>query len=338
MRRLTSAAIALALVFAPAAAAAKKPKPDLAFYQTEFTAGWEAVRGEPNVLRFYANTENRGKGAARRSETAISFLPVHTRPGATEIPGFSLKVSRLPGTDPHGNTAKDPGEAVSPPMSFDGYPIGTYQAMWCADAKNVVKEKNERNNCVKAEPFEETLNLTKPTFRGTVSGSAPINDLRPGNARQSWVSNDARLVLGTSFADHTEPETFVYSFVGNVEWTVQGTDGRGCEWSGGGSGFFDGTKTLDGGFYLYLARGLYGGVQDATNTFTFPATQRCGTTTTTKQIYPASAILNTITPDYTGNHPFDYEGETMIGSASQALGGNEGTAADPYARWTWDLR
>src|SRR4051812_49232734 len=173
--------VAAVLAFGAAPAIASegkhKGKPDLYVSDAEFGPVGEdhALRGEDNVLRFTAQTQNRGKGASKPSKTEIVFVPIQSNGDFVRgkpIHAFSLNVSRI-----RGYTHKyfsDYGEAKSPPLTFSGDPLGTYEAFWCADAEDAVKESNERNNCVSPHGDLQRLYLGKRTWTGTVSGTGPV--------------------------------------------------------------------------------------------------------------------------------------------------------------------
>src|SRR5213076_1178846 len=125
-----------------------------------------------------------GRGAAPPSKTSMSFLPYKTARGANPIRGFSLDVPKLGGYSTRHHTFF--GRATSRPRTFAGVPMGSYAATWCADATNVVKESNERNNCGSPGNDLELLYLAKRTWSGSLSGSGPVS----GDVQERWTSTD----------------------------------------------------------------------------------------------------------------------------------------------------
>ena len=324
---VVTVAAALAFGAQPAAASKGKPKPDLYVRGAEFLPIGEdhALRGEDNVLRFEAQTQNRGKGAAKPSKTEIVFVPLDGPRVVKPIHAFSLDVPRIRGYTHKYFSAF--GEAKSPPLTFSGEPLGTYQAFWCADAEDKVKESNERNNCVVPGGDLQRLYLGKRHWTGTVSGTGQVGDA-PTGAHEDWSSSSAEL----EFERVGSGGIFFYNFNGTVSWAMQGTDGDGCSYDGSGTDSIQGGPG-NGDFQLDYVDDQYSGVLYSDLDDTFPVTIQCPTpsgTETTEDLGPFYGLfLDTRVDGQTLPLPF---GTEVI------AGSNTDNAHILRTTWTWEFR
>ena len=120
---------------AVALAAPKSRKPDLV---TQRVVGLSAGTSAGSTLALTAKVVNRGTGKAKRSHLTAA-LSVDRKSGDDARLGTGAKVQELkPGRKARvGLRLALPAE-VSP---------GSYYVLVCADARRVVRERNERNNC-----------------------------------------------------------------------------------------------------------------------------------------------------------------------------------------------
>jgi hypothetical protein len=321
-------ALVAVLAFGGQASAASKGKhkrkPDLYVRGAHFLPVGEdhALRGEDNVLRFEAQTQNRGRGAAKPSKTEIVFLPYGPGSAAGKpIRAFSLDVPRIRGHSPTKYFSHF-GEAKSPPLTFNGDPLGTYEAIWCADAKNKIKESNERNNCVAPGGDLQRLFLGKRHWSGTVSGTGAVGDA-PTAVHEDWSSTEAELELERVGLGGV----FYYRFNGTVSWAMQGgTDADGCSWSGSGTDSIQGGPA-NGEFEIDYVDDQYTGILLSDLNDTWPVTIQCPTETFDDLGPYFAQFLNTA---YDGQvRPLPFGTEVLAGS-----GGND----VDRATWTWEFR
>jgi hypothetical protein len=297
-----------------------KPRPDLYVRSAELLPIEEdhALRGEDNILKFDALTQNRGKGAAKPSKTEIVFIPNTDAPTSVKpIHAFSLDVPRIRGFSPdkyysHSGTAK------SPPLTFNDYPLGTYQAYWCADAENKVKESNERNNCVVPGGVLQRLFLGKRRWTGTVTGTGPVGKA-PTSAREDWSSGDAALVL-----ERVSGGTFYYQFEGTVSWAMNGgSDANHCSYTGSGTDSIQ-PGPPNGELQMVYTDDYYGGTFYSDTADTYPVAVRCPTETI-DELGPFYGLFLTTLDD--GNtRPLPFGTEVLADTEADVYG---------MGTWTW---
>jgi hypothetical protein len=315
-----TAFITLTLGVQPASAsdAKRKQKPDLYVPSAEFLPVGEdhALRGEGNILKFNAETQNRGKGAAKRSKTEIVFVP-YPAPGVSKpIHAFSLDVPKLHGATPYKYDSAF-GVAKSPPLTFDGNPLGTYQAYWCADAENKIKESNERNNCVVPGGDLQRLFLGKRRWTGTVSGSLPAGD-EPTSAHEDWTSTNAELEF-----ERVDANGFHYLFNGTVSWTIQGTDADHCVYNGSGQDTIQGGPG-NGDIELAYTEEEYAGTIYSDLDYTYPYTMQCPGETFDQE-GPSGIILSAFKDENPVPMPFGTE--VLAGTQTDVQG----------VTWSWEF-
>jgi hypothetical protein len=304
------------------AAGKRKRKPDLYVRTAHLQPIGEdhALRGERNVLRFDAETQNRGRGAAKPSKTEIVFVPYGPgSAGGKPIRAFTLDVPRIRGHSPTRYFSRF-GEAKSPPLTFNGDPLGAYAAIWCADAKGVVKESNERNNCRAPGNVLQRLYLGKRRWSGTISGTGPVGDL-PTAAHEDWASSRAELELERVGLGGV----FYYNFNGTVSWAMQGgPDADGCTYSGSGTDSIQGGPA-NGDFQINYVDGEYTGILTSDLDDTWPVTIQCPTETFDDLGPYFAGFINTA---YDGQvRPLPFGTEVLAGSGSNF-----------EATWTWEFR
>ncbi len=221
-----------------------------------------------------------------------------------------------------GEHFSDFGVAKSRPLTFSRDPLGTYEAIFCADAGNVVKESNERNNCVAPGGTLRRLFLGKRHWTGTVTGTGAVGQ-EPTSAHEDWSSSDAELEF-----ERTEGSgVFFYRFNGTVSWTMQaGSDSHGCSYSGGGSDSIQGGPG-NGVFELNYYDDEYTGILYSDLDDTYPVTIQCPTETT-NDLGPFFGIfLNTA---FDGQvRPLPFGTEVLAGSGYDDV---------DRATWTWEFR
>jgi hypothetical protein len=314
------AVLAFGVQEASASEGKRKPKPDLYVSGAEFLPVGEdwALRGEDNVLKFDAATQNRGKGAAKPSKTEIVFVPYTDGPtNVKPIRAFSLDVPRIRGASPTKYYSYF-GTAKSPPLSFNGDPLGTYQAYWCADAENKVKESNERNNCVVPGGDLQRLYLGKRHWVGTVSGTVAVGD-EPTSASEDWSSTDAELEF-----ERFDSLGFHYLFNGTVSWATHGTDADHCSYSGSDTEII---RSVPGQADIVLSYGEeeYGGTAYSGLDYSYPVTVQCPTETI-QTSGPSGIVLSAFHDGNILPMPF----------GTEALAGNE-TVVQDRSRFIWEF-
>jgi hypothetical protein len=302
-----------------------KPKPDLYVRAAGFGGGEEhALRGEDNVLRFEAQTQNRGRGAAKPSKTEIVFFPMQSDGGAAggkPIHAFSRNVPRIRGAS-RTKYYSDFGEAKSRPLTFNGNPLGTYRAVWCADAENKVKESNERNNCVVPGGILQRLYLGKRRWTGTVTGTGAVGPA-PTSAHEDWSSTGASLELERVGLGGV----FYYYFNGTVSWAMQGgTDSNGCSYSGSGSDSIAGGPANQE-FVIDYVDGAYSGILNSDLDDTYPISVQCPTSS---DQFDGPYFVGFFNTAYDGQvRPLPYGTEVLTGSGYDFV---------DRATWTWEFR
>jgi hypothetical protein len=313
LRRLIAAGIVVATAsFAAAqpALAGKQARPDLQIVD----GGIEdfAIPGEKNVIRFSDETENFGYRSAGPSHTGIRFEALPPNDKEFKHKGFERRVRKLKGFvgDSSAKTSK------SPKLEFDGLPIGAYRAEICADVRDEVKERNEKNNCVAADRGSR-LYLTRRTWTGSLGGSYRRGS---GDLRDTWSATDATLEL----ADFEGAGRFAYHFSGTVNWATTGTDAAGCAWSGGAAEAFGGGSE-PGDVLIDMDAGEYFGNLASTN-LEYATTGQCPTGTRSG-LGPEWVDFLSTAAGGAGGRPFPFGAEALTGTSS------EGTTT-----WSWDFR
>ncbi len=320
------AVLACGVQAASASKGKHKRKPDLYVRGAGLlpTEEEHALRGEHNVLRFEAQTQNRGRGAAKPSKTEIVFVPMQSDGDSADgkpIHAFSLDVPRIRGASSV-KYYSDYGEAKSPPLTLNGNPLGTYRAVWCADAENKIKESNERNNCVVPGGILQRLYLGKRRWSGTVSGTGAVGQ-DPTSAHEDWSSTGASLELERVGLGGV----FYYRFNGTVSWAMLGgTDSHGCSYSGSGTDFIQGGPG-NGEFQIDYVDGGYSGILYSDLEDTYTVSIQCPTSSDSDLGPFFGMFLNT---GYDGQvRPLPFGTEVLAGSGYDDV---------DRATWTWEFR
>jgi hypothetical protein len=301
---------ATALATAPPALAgkSKQARPDLVVVE----GGMEdfAVPGEENVVRFSDETENQGYRAAGPSRTGVSFEAPPPFDDEFEHKGFSRPVRKIKGFvgDSSSKTSK------SPKLEFDGLPVGAYRVEICADVRDQVKERNEKNNCIAAR--DSRLYIVRRDWRGSLGGAYLRGS---GDQRDTWTASNATLEL----ADYEGAGRFAYHFSGTVHWATTGTDAAGCAWSGGVSEVFGGGAD-PGDVLIDMDAGEYFG--NLASTVEYGTTGQCPSGPRSGFGPEWVEFLSTAAGG-AGGRPFSFGAEEMTGSSS------EGSTS-----WSWDFR
>jgi hypothetical protein len=305
------ATVALAAAAQPAVAG-KKARPDLVIVDGGLAGDDHAIPGEKNVLRLADETENRGYRAAGPSRTGVSFSAPRPFDDEFSHDGFTRRVRKLKGF------VGDASAKISrsPKLEFRGLPPGAYRMTICADVRDQVKERNEKNNCLTVR--DSHLFITKRTWAGTLGGTYSHGT---GDLRDSWASSEASLHL----ADYLGDGRFFYHFGGTVTWTTSGTDAAGCNWSGTGTEVFTPSEE-PGDVLLDLDAGEYQG--SLTAGIEYPTSAQCPGGSRSSIGPDSTVFLSTTADGARGPHPFPFGTEALAGTSS--LGST--------AAWSWDFR
>ena len=137
-RRTALPLVAVALAACAGSAAAHTPRPDLVVARV---SNPPATIGTGGAFRVSDRTVNRGDGVAGRSTTRY-FIARSAAGSIDDEKGVMLRGSRTVEAIIGGAAGTGAREAVVPDV-----PAGTYDLVACADARNRVRESNERNNC-----------------------------------------------------------------------------------------------------------------------------------------------------------------------------------------------
>ena len=161
-------AVLAATPVAAETAAAHSPRPDLVVTKV---SNPPATIGTGGTFRLSDRTANRGAGAARRSTTRY-FIARSAAGQIGDEKGIVLKGSRTVAALGPGESAVAPREVVVPDV-----PAGTYDLVACADARNRVRETNDRNNCrAAARSMKITQNALPAVFIGGGAATGAVVD------------------------------------------------------------------------------------------------------------------------------------------------------------------
>lgn len=309
---LVSATLAVFTTAAQPALAGKQARPDLVIAEGALTGRDYAIPGEENVLRLTDETANMGYRAAGKSTTGVSFSAPKSSGENAKPQGFTRPVRKIKGFvgDSSLKTTR------SPVLRFPGIPLGAYDVTICADVRDQVKERNERNNCLTGR--DSHLFVTKRTWSGTLAGSAPA---RSGSLRDDWSSTDGTLELSGYRGDGE----FSYNFGGTVTWATSGTDAADCTWSGSGSETFSARSDEHGDLFLDLDPDGYQATLSGFE-IEYPTSGQCPTGPRTSTGPDNTTFLDTGAGGG-GPQPFPFGSEAIAGTSGGAAGS-----------WAWDFR
>jgi hypothetical protein len=167
-------------------------------------------------------TKNQGSRQARRTHTDFYLVHGDNRWLITDrfVPALGPGESHFERT-----TSEHPIDA----------PLGAYQIEVCVDAKNQVRESDEKNNCA-ILPRPSQFYVVAQTWSGSLSGVKTFS----GQSMETWRSTNASfafdLIQGNGL--------FNYVFSGTVKWTDSGADDGGCIWSGTGTRTYSNDDSL----------------------------------------------------------------------------------------------
>lgn len=298
------ALVALAATAGPAEAKPNKQKPKL----PDLVVEDPTLMGQPfgfvdsfPKLTWKDTTRNDGKAPAKASLTQVTLKGV-----SEDFDGPARNVDKL------GVGEKSRKTSTGPVLDAG---IGAYAVQVCADAKEDVKEKNEKNNCRLLLNGPELVKyyLARKTWSGFLNGS---NTIGGGSAQEYWESKDATL----TFREFRASGDFVYGFSGTVTWRESGTDGGGCTWSGEGTRTFTHTQTELGELVLNVDTGIYEGSYGIDSLF-FPIHAQCGESSGFDSMGPKTFYF--------------------LSSGPQALASPPaitGTYSNPPVSWNFELR
>jgi hypothetical protein len=209
------AAVALAFfaLLVPAAEAAKK-LPDLRPTEAGFNGKQFAFIGKPLRVSVTDTTYNKGSAKAGPTLTRAFLQHGGDRRRLGEHAVGALRPNR-----------RDVGESDA--RGTNEFPAGAYKIVVCADAKDQVKESNERNNCGRVtsppsfysvyEQWEGSINGTGPGLFGTQETWRPATDASFG------------------FDGYLGGGLFSWKVDGGaVKYTTAGS-GAGCSYNGSGT-------------------------------------------------------------------------------------------------------
>ena len=224
------AAILTVLVAPPSQAAGK---PDLVVSEANLTSQNHVFSGEESKVSFTDTTKNRGSATAGSSKSALLLKRSLADDAVGSLVGAIRDVPRLK----PGESDKGSGRANRKPSKKQ---IGSYYAFVCTDARFLIDESKEGNNC---KNTGESLSVIPRSWTGSVTGSGPVVK----GVTETWTAQQM------AFKFNSEGSSFHYTAYGDVTYSVSGTDDFGCTWSGSGTATLvnKGGLDLSNGFRFY---------------------------------------------------------------------------------------
>jgi hypothetical protein len=293
------------VLVAPPAHAAKGGKPNLVPIDADQGGQADALRGENRAGKVKFTVKNAGKKRSRHADVEVFY-----KGGGGSVDGELELVGRLaPGATEHGTVRLD--------ELNDDLPAGAYKLEICVDALEHVPESNERDNCakVKGSRYYSTYRDWKGSM-GSIGPAVGLN-VSPG-LTETARSSDAEL----AFAEYLGGGGFAWNIVGgSAAFTLAGTDGYGCAWSGTSTFVLEKKRALEVNYDSSSYR-IFAQVPDGS---TYPTSGACnfgGFPFTVTGGGPFSVLVS----DATNPSPLSF-GATKIASA-----GTNG-----LQNFTWDL-
>ncbi|MGI8909605.1 MAG: CARDB domain-containing protein [Rubrobacteraceae bacterium] len=223
----------LTMLVAPSSQAAGKP--DLVVPEANLTSRNYVFVGEVSKFSFTDTTKNRGSATAGSSKSALLLKQSLADDTVGSLVGAIRDVPKLKS----GESDNGSGRANRTPKETR---IGSYYAVVCADAKFLVDESKEGNNC---HNTDKRLSIIPRSWTGSVTGSAPVVK----GVTETWTAQQ----MTFKFKGPYEGLDFHYTAHGEVTYSVSGTDEFGCIWSGSGTALLvnKGGLDLSSGFSFY---------------------------------------------------------------------------------------